>query len=71
MITQAQTQQIMFRLRCTAERDPNDVIANSASQLAFELEQPGRVTRLTELDRQLIAYAVRKNYRPTREGVVA
>ena len=67
MFTQSQTQQIMFRLRCTAERDPNDIIANAASQLAFELETPRRVTELSELDRQLIQYAFRKNYSPLRE----
>jgi hypothetical protein len=67
MFTQAQVQQIMFRLRCTAEKDPNDVIANSASQLAFELEYPRRIQRLTDTDRSLIQYAFRKNYTPTRE----
>ena len=66
MITQAQTQQIMFRLRCTAERDPNDRIANAASQLAFELETPRRINHLTELDRELIRYAVRKAYTPLK-----
>ena len=70
MITQAQTQQIMFRLRCTAERDPNDVIANAASQLAFELELPRRITELTDTDRALIQYAVRKNYSPLRQSKV-
>ena len=67
-LTAAQVQQIMFRLRCTAERDPNDRIANAASQLAFELETPNRVASLTELDRHLIRYAVRKAYRPLREA---
>ena len=66
MITQAQTQQIMFRLRCTAERDPNDIIANAASQLAFELETPRRVNELTDADRALIQYAVKKAYTPLK-----
>jgi CRP-like cAMP-binding protein len=66
-LTAAQVQQIMYRLRCTAERDLNDRIANAASQLAFELETPNRVTTLTELDRQLIRYAVAKNYLPLRQ----
>ena len=66
-LTAAQTQQIMFALRCTAERDPNDIISNSASQLAFELELPKRILKLTETDRQLIAYAFRKAYRPLKE----
>jgi hypothetical protein len=65
-LTAAQVQQIMFRLRCTAERDPSDRIANAASQLAFELETPNRVQSLTELDRHLIRYAVRKAYPPLR-----
>jgi hypothetical protein len=64
--TAAQTQKIMFALRCTAEKDPNDVIANSASQLAFELEYPQRVNRLTETDISLIQYAFKKSYTPTR-----
>ena len=62
-----QVQQIMFHLRCTAERDPNDVIANAASQLAFELELPKRIARLTDTDRELIQYAVRKNYTPLKK----
>lgn len=68
MITQAQTQQIMYRLRCTAERDPDDRIANAASQLAFELETPRRVNHLTELDRALIRYAVKKAYEPLKKS---
>jgi len=69
MLTARQTQQIMFKLRCAAERDPNDVIANSCSQLAFELELPARVNRLTDVDRQLIAYAFKKDYAPLKEAV--
>jgi len=69
MITQRQTQSIMFKLRCAAERDPNDVIANSCSQLAFELETPRRIDSLTETDRQLIAYAFRKDYVPLKEKI--
>jgi hypothetical protein len=67
MITQAQTQQIMYRLRCTAERDPDDRIANAASQLAFELETPRRVNNLSELDCALIRYAVKKAYQPLKK----
>ena len=70
MLTQRETQQVMFRLRCAAERDPNDVIANACSQLAFELETPSRVARLTNTDRELIKYAARKNYAPLK-GVAA
>ena len=67
MLTAHQTQQIMFRLRCTAERDPNDIIANAASQLAYELEIPRRVTQLTDTDRDLIKYAFEKKYTPLKE----
>ena len=66
MLTQRQTQQVMFKLRCTAERDPNDIIANAASQLAFELETPSRVNRLTDRDREMIRYAFKKNYAPLK-----
>lgn len=66
-LTQAQTQRVMFALRCTAERDPNDIIANCASQLAFELETPRRVETLSETDITLIQYAFRKAYRPLKE----
>ena len=69
MLTPRQTQTIMFKLRCAAERDPNDVIANSCSQLAFKLELPARVNRLTDVDRQLIAYAFKKDYAPLKEAV--
>ena len=58
--TERQQQQMMYRLRCAAERDPDDEIANLCSQLAFELETPRRHTRLTEQDIQLIKYAVKK-----------
>lgn len=69
MLNARQTQQIMVKLRCAAERDPNDVVANACSQLAFELEIPRRVTELTDTDRELIRYAVRKNYAPLKEVV--
>ena len=69
MLTAYQTQQVMFKLRCAAERDPNDVIANSCSQLAFELELPRRVNELTDVDRQLIAYAFKKDYAPLKDTV--
>jgi hypothetical protein len=67
MLTPRQTQQIMFKLRCAAERDPNDVIANACSQLAFELEIPRRSTELTDMDRQIIKYAFDKDYAPLKE----
>lgn len=52
--------QIMQYLRNVAEVDPNDIIANSASQLAAELELPKRFERLTDSDQQLIRYAISK-----------
>ena len=67
MLTPRQTQTIMFKLRCAAERDPNDVIANACSQLAFELEIPRRATELTDMDRQIIKYAFDKDYAPLKE----
>ena len=67
MLDQRQTQQVMFKLRCVAERDPNDIIANAASQLAFELEIPSLVKRLTDTDREMIKYAFQKNYAPLKE----
>jgi hypothetical protein len=69
MLTAYQTQQIMFKLRCAAERDPNDVIANACSQLAFELELPRRATELTDRDRQIIKYAFDKDYAPLKDTV--
>jgi hypothetical protein len=40
-LTTANLQQIMQYLRNTAEVDPNDVIANAASDLAYRLEGAG------------------------------
>ena len=65
----AQQQKIMYRLRCVAEKDPSDTVANAASQLAYELEAASRINRLTDVDKDLIRYAHRCNYTPTR-GVV-
>jgi|TARA_R110001592_G_scaffold252602_5_gene515395 hypothetical protein len=65
-LTANEIQKIMFKLRCTAEKDPDDKIANMASQLAFELELPRRINELSDTDRNLILYSNRKNYEPTR-----
>lgn len=54
------TQQIQQLLRNVAEVDPNDVIANRASQLAVDLELPQKINRLTETERTLIRYAQSK-----------
>ena len=69
MINERQTQHIMYRLRCAAERVPNEVVTNGCSQLAVELETPQRSKRLTDTDIQLIKYAVKKNYQPLKSGV--
>ena len=69
-ITANDNQRIMFKLRCAAERDPNDLVANACSQLAFELETPRRSDSLTETDEMLIAYAFRKNYAPLKEKIL-
>lgn len=66
MFSPAQNQRAMRALRCTAERDPDDRIANAASQLAHEMEVITRSGRLTDVDRQLIRYALAKNYAPLR-----
>jgi len=62
-------QKVMYKLRCVAEKDPSDVIANAASQLAFELETTGRYGRLTPADRLLIRHSEAKNYTPTKAHI--
>jgi hypothetical protein len=62
--------QIQKNLRNTAERDPNDIIANAASDLAVRLEAVGtafgmRLTDLTGVDRQLIQYATQHHSEQT------
>lgn len=57
--------QIQIALRTTAERDRNDIIANAASALAVRLEAVGTafgmtLKELTNLDRQLIQYAIQQ-----------
>ena len=56
-------QQIQGYLRNVAEVDPNDTIANSASQLAVELEwvkTPFLYESLSEAERALVQYAIQK-----------
>lgn len=58
--------QIQTALRTTAEQDINDIIANSASDLSVRLETVGStfgmsLTDLTDVDRQLIQYALSQN----------
>jgi hypothetical protein len=57
---------IQKALRNTAERDINDIIANSASALAVRLESVGTsfgmsLRDLTSVDQQLIKYALAKH----------
>ena len=47
-------------LRNVAEVDPNDIIANRASQLAVELELLPKMNELEEQELQLIQYAFSK-----------
>ena len=56
-------QQIQGYLRNVAEVDPNDVIANSASQLAVDLELvrvPFLYESLSAAEQALVQYAIRK-----------
>lgn len=56
-------QQIQGYLRNVAEVDPNDTIANSASQLAVDLEYvktPFLYESLSEAERALVQYAIQK-----------
>ena len=56
-------QQIQGYLRNVAEVDPNDTIANSASQLAVDLEYvntPFEFNLLSAAEQELVHYAIRK-----------
>ena len=69
-LNQRQLQQLMVLLRNVAEVDPNDIISNCASQLAYELETakvPFDVKRLNEKRQELVQYAIskRNKYRLT------
>lgn len=58
-----EVQTLMQYLRNVAEVDPSDIIANSASQLAYELETvrlPFDPTSLNEKRQAVIRYAVSK-----------
>lgn len=62
-LTAAQIQTIQQRLRNVAEVDENDQIANSASQLAVDLEYvrvPFDYRTLNEVEQNLIQYAISK-----------
>jgi hypothetical protein len=56
-------QRIQGYLRNVAEVDPNDIIANRASQLAVDLELvcvPFEYLSLSEAEQALVQYAIRK-----------
>lgn len=57
MFTVREIQHIKQLLRNVAEVDPDDRIANSASQLAVELETLDKINELTEIEQAVIRYA--------------
>jgi hypothetical protein len=70
-------QKIQAMLRNVAEVDPNDIIANRASQLAVDLELvrvPFEYETLSEAERMLVQYAISKRdvyvLRPTARHAV-
>ena len=65
-----QVQQLMGYLRNVAEVDDNDVIANAASQIAYELETvnlPFDFTTLNEKRQSVCRYAYSKREQYRRE----
>ena len=69
-LEQRELQRLMQYLRNVAEVDPNDIISNTASQLAWELETvrtPFDVKTLNSKRQDVIRYAIakRKKYRLT------
>jgi ferric iron reductase protein FhuF len=69
-LEQRELQQLMQYLRNVAEVDPNDIISNTASQLAWELETvrtPFDVKTLNSKRQDVIRYAIakRKKYQLT------
>ena len=63
-------QKLMGLLRNVAEVDPEDVISNCASQLAYELETvkvPFDTSKLNEKRQEMVKYAIgkRNKYRLT------
>ena len=68
--------EIQIALRTTAERDVNDIIANAASALAVRLEAVGTafgmsLKDLTNVDRQLIQYALQQQRQRTKTLEIA
>ena len=68
--------QIQKGLRNCAERDSNDIIANAASDLAVRLEAVNttfgmRLKDLTDLDRQIIQYAMKNHTVQNTQQVAA
>lgn len=62
-LNQSQLQQAMQYLRNVAEVDPEDIISNAASQLAYELETvkvPFDVSSMNTKRQELLRYAISK-----------
>ena len=62
-LNQSQLQQAMQYLRNVAEVDPEDIISNAASQLAYELETvkvPFDVSSMNKKRQELLRYAISK-----------
>ena len=62
-LNQRQLQQAMQLLRNVAEVDPEDIISNAASQMAYELETvkvPFDTDTLNEKRQELLRYAISK-----------
>jgi hypothetical protein len=57
MFTIPEIQRIKQLLRNVAEVDPDDTVANRASQLSVDLETLDRINHLTDSERELIQYA--------------
>ena len=67
-----QVQQLMQLLRNVAEVDDNDIIANCASQLAYELETvklPFNTDTVNEKRLQVVRYAHSKRHQYVYDGV--
>jgi len=60
MFTVSEIQKIKQLLRNVAEVDPDDIVANRASQLSVDLEMLDKIDNLNDDERSLIRYAYSK-----------
>lgn len=60
-ISDTQARQILSSLYFVAEKDKNDMIANAASALAVKFEGAKRIHILSEIEQNLIRYAVKNS----------